>query len=316
MTLLQEKQVQGTTRELYRQTILAMAHLDQRLLCLDSDMGGLEDTFAQALPKQYIHVGIAEANMMGIAAGLAAMGKIPFVNTMASFAAMRACEQVKVDIADNNLPVKIVASHGGLSAGHFGPTHHALEDIAIMRTFPNMHVIVPADGLETILAIRAVAALPGPVYVRLGRKESAQIYDAPYDFQIGQASLLRAGSDVTIISCGVQPTAVALEAWHELQTLNISARVINLHTIKPLDVNAIVTAAEETHGIITVEEHTPFGGLGGAVAEVVCEYAPCRVLRLAVPQQMRDVVGSHQFLLEAAGITPETIVTAVFNLVG
>lgn len=314
MTSPREQLYTGTTRDVYRQTLLEMARVDQRLLCLDSDMGGLEDSFGLELPNQYFNFGIAEANMMSAAAGLAAMGKIPFVNTMASFAAMRAGEQVKVDIADNNLPVKIVASHAGLSAGHLGSTHHALEDLAIMRAFPNMTLVVPADAIETVLAIRAAAEAPGPVYVRLGRKETTQVYEVAYDFRIGQAVVLREGSDVTIAACGTYPTRMALDAWQTLRSLGVSARVLNFHTIKPLDVQSIVKAAEETRGIVTVEEHGPLGGLGGAITEVVCEYAPCRVLRIAVPDHVRAMVGDQRSLLEAAGVTPANILTAAFSL--
>lgn len=309
-----EQPYTGSTRTWYRRTLLETARTDQRILCLDSDMGGLEDEFAAELPEQYLNLGIAEANLMGVAAGLAKMGKIPFVNTMASFATLRAGEQVKLDIAENDLPVKIVATHAGISAGHFGSTHFSLEDLAIMRAMPNMTVVIPADPIETILAIQAIVNFPGPAYVRLGRHETAQIYTAPYDFRIGQAVLLREGCDVTVATCGVYPTTIALQAWERLKTLKINARILNFHTLKPLDMEAIIAAAEETGGIIIVEEHGPSGGLGSAVAETVCEFAPCRLFRITLPDEIRDCVGDQQYLLKAGGITEENIVNASVKL--
>jgi transketolase len=303
----------GATRDAYRRTLLELARADRRILCLDSDMGGLEETFA-GLREQYVNLGIAEANMMSVAAGLAAAGKIPFANTMASFASTRAGEQVKIDIAGNDLPVKIVATHAGLSAGHFGPTHHALEDLAIMRALPNMTVVVPADAVETVLAVRALAERPGPAYVRLGRQPTPRVYGEPYRFRVGEAVVLRDGDDVTIAACGAYPVLMALEAGARLQADGVRARVLNVHTLKPLDAQAMVRAAEETRGIVTVEEHGRCGGLGSAVAEVSAEHAPCRVRRIAVADEARELVGDQRALLEAAGVTPERIVEACRSL--
>lgn len=303
-------------REVYRRTLQALASRDPRLFCLDTDMGGLEDGFGAALPAQYLDLGIAEANAMSVAAALAAAGKIPFVNTMATFAATRACEQVKIDIAYNNLPVKIVASHAGLAAGHLGPTHHALEDLAIMRALPNMTVIVPADAAETAKAVEAAVSLPGPVYIRLGRKPTALVYHADYEFEVGRAVVLRPGADVTIVAAGPLPVLAALEAHARLSERRVSARVLNLHTLKPLDVGSLVAAARETQGLVTVEEHSIIGGVGGAVAEAVSQYAPARVLRIGIPDTFCDVVGNQVELLEAYGVDSDRVVEMALSLLG
>ncbi len=303
-----------TTREAYRQTLLELARSDSRIVCLDSDMGGLEDMFGGQLPDQYINVGIAEANLMGVAAGMAAAGQIPFVNTISGFAAARACEQVKVDIAYNDLPVRIVVTHGGLSAGHYGPTHHSVEDVAIMRTLPNMTVVVPADVAETVEAVRAVMHLPGPVFIRLGRKATAPVYDTPYPFTIGRAVALRDGDDVTLIATGPHPVLRALDAATELAGHGVSARVLNMHTVKPLDRDAVLAAARDTAGIVTVEDHVVLGGLGGAVCEVVAGEHPCPVHRIGTPDRFSDQVGGEIDLLTAAGVTAERIVAAALRL--
>jgi len=300
----------GACREHYRRVLLDLARADRRIMCVDSDMGGLEDGFAAHLPEQYVNVGIAEANMMGVSAGLAAAGRIPYVNTISTFAATRACEQMKIDIASNNLPVRVVVTHGGLSAGHYGPTHHALEDVAIVRTLPNMTVIVPADAVETELALRSTVDLPGPVFIRLGRAETPLVHLAPYDFAVGRAVPLRPGDDVTIVASGPIPTHLAVEAHERLAASGIGARVLGMHTVKPIDVDALVAAAGSTAGIVTVEDHVRTGGLGGAVCEVVSEHRPCRVHRLGVGDAFFDVVGSELELLHDAGVSTERIVEA------
>jgi transketolase len=298
----------GPTRDHYRRVLLDMARANPRVFCVDSDMGGFEDSFAPHLPGQYVNVGIAEANMMGMAAGLAHAGWIPFVNTISSFAAARSCEQLKIDVAGNNLPVRVVVTHGGLSAGHYGPTHHAVEDVAIVRTLPNMTVIVPADAVETELATRATADLVGPVFIRLGRAATPLVYQAPYDFTIGKAVRLREGDDVAIVACGAYPVNLALEAHDRLAAAGIGARVLNLHTIKPIDIGVLVAAAEQTRGIITIEDHLRSGGLGGAVCEVLGEHRPCPVRRLGVGDGFFDIVGNELELLAAAGVSADRLV--------
>jgi transketolase len=304
----------GACREHYRRVLLEIARADARVICVDSDMGGLEDSFAAHLPDQYVNVGIAEANLMGISAGLAAAGLRPYVNTISSFAAARACEQLKIDIASNNLPVRVVVTHGGLSAGHYGPTHHALEDIAIVRTLPNMTVVVPADTVETELALRATVDLPGPVFIRLGRAETPLVHTEAYDFAVGRAVPLRPGDDLTIVACGPWPTVLALQAHEQLAAGGVGARVLGLHTVKPIDVDALVAAATETRGIVTVEDHVRTGGIGGAVCEVVTEHRPCPVHRLGVGEGLFDQVGNERELLEHAGVSTERIVGAALTL--
>jgi transketolase len=301
------------TRDVARRTLLDLARHDRRIYCLDSDMGGL-DEFARALPGQYVDVGIAEANLMGIAAGLAAAGKIPFVNTMSTFAATRACEQVKVDIAYNNLPVRILASHAGLSGGTYGPTHHALEDVAVMRALPNMTVVAPTDGAETAAAVRAVAGLPGPVYVRLCRGATPAVHDRAPAVRIGEAIELREGTDVTIAASGGWPVTYALRAAERLAEQGLGTRVLAIHTLKPLDVHAVVRAARETHGLVTVEDHSVIGGLGSAVAETLSERAPAPLVRVGVPDVFCERAGRHEELLQRFGIGPDRLVEAALLL--
>ncbi|MEV4603162.1 transketolase C-terminal domain-containing protein [Amycolatopsis sp. NPDC049253] len=303
-----------STREVYRRTLLELAADDPRILCLDSDMGGLDDLFGPVLPEQYVNVGIAEANLVSVAAGLAATGFLPYANTMSGFASARACEQVKIDVAHNNLPVRIVGTHGGFSAGHYGPTHHALEDLAILRTLPNLTVVVPADSAETEYAVRATAGLPGPLYLRLGRNPAPPVYDGPYQFRVGEAVRLRQGEDVTIVATGPHPVTMALEAARALAVRGISARVLNVHTVKPFDTAAIAAAARETGALVTVEDHVLAGGLGSAVCEVVAGICPVPVRRIGVADRFHDSVGTETDLLDGAGVSARAVEEAVLSL--
>jgi transketolase len=306
----------GTTRDVYRRELVELASGDSRIFCLDSDMGGLEDGFQAVLPHQYVDLGIAEANMMGVAAGLAAAGKIPFVNTMAGFATTRACEQVKLDIAYHDLPVRIVVTHAGLSAGHYGPTHQSCEDLAIVRAIPNLTALVPADTAETERAIRAAVDWPGPVYVRLGRGPTPLVYEAEYDFRIGKAVLLRPGDDVAIVASGALPVTMALAARRELAESGVGAAVVNLHTLKPLDVDCLLAVSRGRAGVVTVEDHSVVGGVGGAVSEALGEHAPTRVLRVGVPDRFCTEVGPHDYLLERSGVCTGRVVEAALTLCG
>lgn len=298
-------------RDAYRATLLELATADERIWCVDSDMGGLEKQFEAALPDQYVDVGIAEANLMSIGAALARTGLLPFVNTMAAFASARALEQVKVDIAYHNLPVRVVGTHSGLSAAQLGPTHHAQQDLAAMRALPNMTVLTPADPDETVRMVRAAAYLPGPVYIRLGRNAIEPVYSGDdAEFVVGRAIELRSGSDVSIIAAGAHPVRLALAAAQRLAASSVSARVLNMHTIKPLDLAAVLAAAEQTRGIVTVEDHGIIGGLGGAVAEALAEHRPARVHRIGVPDMFCDRPGSHVELLDMAGVSVARIVAA------
>ncbi|WP_327432441.1 transketolase family protein [Streptomyces sp. NBC_01236] len=304
----------GAARDVYRRTLLELARTDDRIFCVDSDTGGFEDGFAAELPAQYVNVGIAEANLFGMSAGLAAAGLIPFANTMSTFATTRACEQLKLDIAGNDLPVRVVATHGGLSAGHYGPSHHALQDLAILRTLPQLTVLVPADAGETALAIRAAAYHPGPVYIRLGRNATPQIHREPYAFSIGTSVPLADGDDVAVVATGPLPVHYALTARDVLAAQGVSARVVNMHTIKPLDRDALLRAARETAGIVTVEDHVVVGGLGGAVSEVVTAEHPCRVRRVGVADRYLDTVGNERELLADGGVTVDNIVAEALTL--
>ena len=307
--LTRDSQAAETTREVCRRTLLELAHSDPAIICVDADTGGLEDVFAD-LPGQYLNTGIAEANMISVAAGLAAAGLRPFAHTIAGFAAARACEQIKIDVAGSGLPVCVVVTHAGLSAGHYGPTHHAVEDLAILRAMPNMTILVPADALEAECALRAAYRIQGPVYLRLGRAPTPLVHRHPPEFTVGRAMRLRDGHDVTLIASGPYPVLLALAAADGLAGRGLSARVLNMHTVKPLDEDAISSAAEQTAGIVTVEDHLVTGGLGGAVCEVVTSRRPCPVRRVGVCDAFSERVGDERYLLAEAGVTAEAIVSA------
>jgi transketolase len=300
----------GSDRAAYRATLLELARADGRVWCLDSDMGGLERQFEAELPDQYVDLGIAEANLVSVAAALAATGVLPFVNTMAAFASARALEQVKIDVAYHALPVRIVGTHAGLSGAHLGPTHHAQQDLAVMRTLPNMTVMTPADAGETVRMVRAAAYLPGPVYIRLGRGPVDPVYPSDAAFSVGRAVELRTGGDVTIVAAGALPVRFALEAAERLAAQRIEATVLNMHTIKPLDVPALIRAARLTAGVVTVEEHAAVGGLGGAVAEAVAEHRPTVVRRVALADAFCSRAGTHREQLATAGVSVERVVAA------
>ncbi|WP_409493609.1 transketolase family protein [Amycolatopsis sp. cmx-11-12] len=299
-----------STREIYRSTLAELAEKDPRVFCVDSDMGGLETGFGAQFPERYVNVGIAEANLMGVSAGMASMGLRPYANTISTFAACRACEQLKVDVAGNNLPVRVVVTHAGFSAGHYGPTHHALEDIAIARTLPNMTVVVPADAVETEAAVWATSELPGPLFLRLGRAATPLVHDKPAEFVLGKAARLRDGDDLTIVATGPFPVVMALRAHEVLAAEGINARVLNMHTVKPIDREALIAAATETGAVVTVEDHVSSGGMGGAVCEVLAETVPCPVRRIGVPDGFFDMVGGEEELLVATGVSTDSIVAA------
>lgn len=271
------------------------------------------NAFAKAFPDRFINVGIAEQSMVGIAAGLAACGKVPVATAFAAMLSMRACEQIRTDVAYPNLNVKIIASAAGFAAGYAGPTHHAIEDIAILRAMANMTVVVPCDARETREAVRAALGRPGPVYIRIGgRANDYTVYAEPLDFQIGRAVLVRDGTDVTLIGCGrtVIECAVAADL---LRRQGIEARVLDMHTVKPIDVMAIEKAAFQTRMVFTVEEHNIVGGLGGAVAETMVELGGSTPLkRLGIPDTYA-VIGSANFLLDKYGMAGPRIADAVMR---
>ena len=277
------------TRESYGKALLELGREHEEVVVLDADLATATKTgiFQKEFPQRHIDCGIAECNMMGIAAGLAAAGKVPFVSTFAMFAAGRAFEQVRNSIGYPGLNVKIAATHGGISVGEDGASHQCNEDLALMRELPGMVVINPADGVETREAIKAVYEHKGPVYLRLGRMEVPNIHrEGEYRFTIGKGELLRKGRDLTIVATGLCVSS-ALEAAEGLLKKGIEAEVMNIHTIKPLDEELVLASAKKTGRVVTVEEHSILGGLGSAVSEVLAENYPVKVLRIGI----RDTYG-------------------------
>ncbi len=285
------------------------------VLLMSGDIGfKVFDKFRDDYPGRYLNMGIAEANMMGMAAGLAMSGKRPVVYTIIPFLTMRAFEQIRVDVAMQNQPVLIIGVGGGLSYDILGPTHHSIEDVAILRALPNMTVLTPSDPVETRAAVRAAYELNGPAYVRLGKNGEPSLYEGACDFELGQATTMRRGSDVTIIGAG-PILDIALKAADLLADRGIACRVVNMHTIKPLDSEAIVTAARETRAIVSLEEHSVIGGLGSAVAEVLAENS-CAIpfKRLGIPDVFTYEVGSQDFLFNLHGLTAEKVVDVLSTL--
>lgn len=300
------------TREAYGKALAALANTNENVVVLDADLSKSTKTadFKVVAPERFFNMGIAEGNMMGVAAGLSTCGKVPFVSTFAMFAAGRAFEQIRNSICYPKLNVKVCATHAGLTVGEDGASHQAIEDISLMRSVPNMVVINPADDIETEAAIKAVAEMEGPCYVRLGRMAVSRVNDETnYNFVIGKGITLAEGNDVAIIATGIMVEA-ALEAKEELAKEGINARVINIHTIKPIDEELIIKAAKETGVIVTAEEHSIIGGLGSAVAEVVSEKCPVPVLRVGVKDTFGES-GKPNELLEKYRLTSKDIVNKV-----
>ena len=299
------------TREAYGK---ALAELGEKydFVVLDADLSAATKTgvFKKKYPERFFNCGIAEGNMVSVAAGLAAAGKIPFVSSFAMFAAGRAFEQVRNSVGYPHLNVKIGATHAGITVGEDGATHQCNEDIALMRVIPGMTVINPADAVEARAAVEAAIKHVGPVYMRFGRYAVPVINDNPdYKFEIGKGVTMTEGDDVTIVATGLM-VSMALEAAEALKAEGINARVINIHTIKPLDTELILKAARETGVIVTAEEHSVIGGLGAAVAEAVCEGCPVPVLRLGVNDTFGRS-GTVPALLEMYGLTPANIAAKV-----
>ncbi|MCR1843478.1 transketolase family protein [Murimonas intestini] len=272
------------TRESYGNALVELGAEYPNLVVLDADLAAATKTgvFKKAYPERHIDCGIAECNMAGIAAGLAATGKIPFMSSFAMFAAGRAFEQVRNSIGYPHLNVKIGATHAGISVGEDGATHQCNEDIALMRTIPGMVVINPSDDTEARAAVRAAVEYEGPVYLRFGRLAVPVINDRPdYKFELGKGVVLREGKDLTIIASGL-PVAASLEAAEKLSADGIDAKVINIHTIKPLDEELVIAAAKETGKVVTVEEHSVIGGLGSAVCDCLSENAPTKVMKIGI----------------------------------
>ena len=296
------------TRESYGNALVEMGAIYDNLVVLDADLAAATKTgiFKKAYPERHIDCGIAECNMVGVAAGLAATGKIPFVSSFAMFAAGRAFEQVRNSVGYPKLNVKIGATHAGISVGEDGATHQCNEDIALMRTIPGMVVINPSDDVEARAAVKAAIEHQGPVYLRFGRLATPVINDrSDYKFELGKGVVLREGKDVTIIATGLC-VAESLAAADMLEKDGISAKVINIHTIKPLDEELVIAAAKETGKVVTVEEHSVIGGLGSAVCDCLSEKCPTNVLKVGVNDTFGEsgpaVQLIHKYGLDAEGI--------------
>ncbi len=304
------------TRESYGNALAELGKEHEDVVVLDADLAAATKTgiFKKAFPQRHIDCGIAESNMMGVAAGIATTGKVPFASSFAMFAAGRAFEQVRNSIGYPHLNVKIGATHAGISVGEDGASHQCNEDIALMRTIPGMVVINPSDDIEAKAAVRAAYEHEGPVYLRFGRLAVPVINDnEDYKFELGKAVTLREGTDVTIIASGL-PVSESLAAAQKLAADGIGAAVINMHTIKPLDEEAVIKAAKKTGKIVTVEEHSVIGGLGSAVCDVVAQKAPARVLKIGINDVFGESGPAVQ-LIKKYGLDAESIYEKVKEFV-
>jgi transketolase len=303
-------------RDAFNEKLRELASEDLRIVAVVNDSVGSSklNLFGKMYPVRLVNVGIAEQNMIGVGAGLANGGMIPFVCGASPFLTGRALEQIKADLAYSNQNVKLCGMSSGMAYGELGPTHHSIEDMAWLRAIANMTVIVPADPIETAQAIEVAARTYGPMFIRISRIPVPMVHDKGYQFTIGKAAHVRDGGDVTLISNGVLVTQ-ALQAADRLAAEGIQARVLNMSTVRPLDTEAVLAAARETGHIVTVEEHTIYGGLGGAVAEVVVTHNPVPMRILGVPGVFAPT-GSAEWLLEHFGLTAEGIRDAALELVG
>lgn len=303
------------TREAYGKALVKLGQINDNVVVLDADLSKSTKTndFYKMFPERFFNMGIAEQNLIGAACGLSTAGKIPFASTFAMFATGRAFEVIRNSVCYPKLNVKVCATHAGLTVGEDGASHESVEDMAIMRAIPNMTVLVPADGVETEKMIFEVAKYNGPVYVRLGRSAVPVLFDENYKFEIGKGSVVRDGNDATIIACGIMVNEAIL-AHEALKEEGINARVINMSTIKPIDRDLIIKAAEETKAIVTAEEHSIIGGLGSAVSEVVGEEFPVIVKKVGVKDTFGES-GTPAELLKKYGLTAEEIVNAVKDAV-
>lgn len=302
------------TREAYGEALKILAEKNPDIVVLDADLSGSTKTseFKKVSPERFFNVGIAEQNLIGTAAGMSIAGKTPFASTFAMFAAGRAFEIIRNTVAYPNLNVKIAATHAGLTVGEDGASHQAIEDISLMRSIPNMTVINPADAVEAEKAVLKAAEYKGPVYIRLGRMAVEDVNDDSYEFEIGKGVELNKGNDITIIATGLM-VQEALKAAKELHNNGIEARVINIHTIKPIDKEIIIKAAMDTKNIVTAEEHSIVGGLGSAVMEVLCESYPVKVHRIGVMDTFGES-GKPKDLLEKYKLTSKNIVETCINI--
>ena len=303
------------TREAYGEALKKLAASNPNVVVLDADLSGSTKTaeFKKVSPERFFNVGIAEQNLIGTAAGLSLAGKIPFASSFAMFAAGRAFEIVRNTVAYPSLNVKIAATHAGLTVGEDGGSHQAIEDLSLMRSIPNMMVINPADSREAEQAVLKAAEYVGPVYIRLGRMAVEDVYDDSYVFELGKGVLLRDGKDAAIIATGIM-VQEALKAYESLKEDGISAKVINIHTIKPIDREIIISAAKETKAIVTAEEHSIIGGLGSAVLEVLSDEYPVPLKRVGVMDTFGES-GKPKDLLKKYKLTADEIVKQVKEVI-
>ncbi len=302
------------TRQAYGDALVELGANNKDLVVMDADLSKSTMTvgFSKAFPERFFNMGIAEQNMYGVAAGLAASGKTVVASTFAMFATGRAFEIIRNSIGYPHLNVKICATHAGVTVGEDGASHQAIEDIALMRSIPGMTVLNPSDGVSAKKAVEAAVAMEGPVYVRLGRAAVPIVYDEDMEFEIGKGLTVKDGSDVTIIATGIMVNE-AIQAAEKLEAEGISARIIDIHTIKPIDEEIIIKAAKETKGIVTAEEHSVIGGLGSAVAEVTAKNAPAKIKMIGIQDRFGQS-GKPDQLMKEYGLTADDIVAACKEL--
>ncbi len=305
---------QQEMRAVYCETMMELAEKDPRIVAVQADLAGSHGMkpFAQRFPERSFNVGVAEANMVGVAAGLAACGKLPFAHSFAAFASRRCLDQVAISVCYSRLPVRIIGSDPGVGSEMNGGTHMALEDVGIMRTLPGMTIVEPVDGVQLKAALPLLAVRDGPVYIRLYRRRAESVFSPGYQFRPGKADLLRGGGDLTILATGYC-TANALQAADDLAQKGIQAGVINVHTVKPLDTQTVIAAARETGALVTAENHSIIGGLGSAVAEALAEEHPTPLARVGARDHFGRV-GKVEYLAEFLGITAADIATAALRV--
>ena len=302
------KNEKNATRQSYGEALLELGRNNKNIVVLDADLAGATKTiyFAKEFPERFFDIGIAEADMIGTAAGMATCGKIPYASTFAVFAAGRAYDQIRNSVCYPNLNVKICATHAGITVGEDGATHQMIEDISLMRTLPNMTVMSVSDDTEAKWAVEEISKINGPVYLRLGRLATPIIYDETQKFEIGKAIQIGEGTDATVFATGVT-VSEALKAKEELEKQGINIRVVDIHTIKPIDKEMIVKCAKETKKLISIEDHNVIGGLGSAIAEVLTENYPAKLTRLGIKDTFGKS-GKAEDLMKYFGITSEDII--------
>ena len=305
------KEEKKATRQSYGEMLEKLGEENPNIVVLDADLSAATKTsiFAKKFPDRFFDMGIAEANMMGVAGGMASCGKIPFVSTFAAFATGRAYDQIRSSICYPNLNVKICATHCGITVGEDGATHQMLEDLALMRVLPNMTVICPSDDVETKCLIKEIEKIKGPVYVRLARLATQGIYEENQTFEIGKAVQIGEGTDATVFATGVV-VPEAIKAKEILEKEGIHIRVVDMHTIKPIDKEMIIKSAKETKKLISIEDHSIIGGLGSAISEVLTEEYPCKLVRMGI-KDIFGQSGNAVELLKYFGLTSEGIVEMV-----